>query len=359
MPLTATALSKVDKWLGSVDDAHSTLSVTKRSLNLATFGLVTGVGVGAATGASASGLRDAALAAGVAVAGSSLFAPDEQLRLYTTASKALVCVRSRATTLRGTVDARLSQLAANSSRQFVSQTFTPVPCALDSETAAALGRYTDAHNRATTAIQQAALSDPSIAAKIENAGQNVVVALNEQLDLLVPSTEAILNSARSAGSIATALYSPPVAAATPQAAGTATCFANNSESLESVRNRLAAMTLSALAMESAVAEQINAVAALDTACTLAPLQISPVTLNNTEVAIAKDSKMHIAISGGWGQYSASPLGVPPPPELSVDIIGSTLILTAKSTLTAGATYVILVKDSSALPRPAQLKITTK
>lgn len=358
MPLSTGALSKLNKWISGVDKAHDNVTLTRRGLNLLTFGLLTGGAIGAVREVSSASIRDMALGAGAIYTGTNLFVPNDQVVLYNSATTALMCIRGRASGLRANVVTQKEQLAAESPLIYRGATFSPVGCTLDPTTEASFSTAHLAYQGAAAAVQQAELADAVVAGKVEEAGQNVIVALNTQLDLLAPSQDAILASAKSTVSIAGSLRVQP-AATIPSPAAAANCQSLSPQVLEKARVRFATMANTYDSVQTAITQQINSVASLDTACTLTPLQFAPVALNNSEVTISKDSKVNIAISGGTGSYFWTAVGVPPPSDITVDVIAGTLIITGKSTVTAGPPYTIAVQDRSALPKPANLKITTR
>lgn len=361
MPLTRQSISRLDKWIIEVDKSHESASDWRRGMNLVTFGLVAATGVSALrSSASTNKTGNLALASGAVYTGSSLFLPNEQGNLYNGANTALLCIRERVSGLHSSVAARSAQLEMDLPTQYKDAVYTPTSCTIDAATQAHVDAAETARQGAIAAVAQTRAADPAVARKAENAGLNVIHALNTQIDLLSPSPDAILAAAKSSVAVANGLASPPAprpaAAAGVQAAAICTPVAE--AEVNKLRVRLVALQTSYDGVLTSVAQQLNSVAALDSACTLAPLQLAPVTLNTGEITLTKESKSVVEISGGTGAYHWNPVGTFPA-DIDVGIFGSTIVVLGKSTIAAGQTYLLSIRDSSAAPRPVQLKIITK
>lgn len=331
-------------------------------MNLLTFGLVSATGTSALGSASTNVTRDLAIALGVAYTGTSLFLPSDQIGLYNSANLALLCIMGRVSSLYSRVAAQSAQLAVDLPSQYKDAVYTATSCAIDAATHAQVDTAEAARQSAMTAVRQARAADPSVSMKAENAGLNVIHTLNTQMDVLSPSLDAILAAARSSVAVANGLVaSPPAPAAT---AGTpkpaAICTPVPSEELNKLRVRLIALQTSYEAVQTTIAEQLNAVAALDSACMLAPLQLSPIALSQSDIAITKDTDFNVVVSGGTGSYYWNPVGAAIPGDIVINLApGGTLMIIAKSTLAVGQSYTLSIRDSSAAPMPVLLKIATK
>lgn len=355
MRLTKSALTRIHKWEKSVDDKHKQAVHTRRGLHLLTFGLGTAVAARAVMEKSAAATRNMSLGAGAIYAGNSLFLPTEQVTLYNSATRALACVRSRAAGLRANVASQKEVLPeADPLKYITNSSFKHPSCLKEAATKAVYEEAKVAHDMATAAVRQAELSDAAIAAKIEDAARNVVITLNEQLDLQAPSQDAILAAARSSAVIAASIRGEAGDGAEKLQVERVRCGDVPAEA--PVRTWLAQQVTSLRAVETAIRQQINAIGSLDTACTLTPVQVAPLTLDNSEITLAKDSQLVVDINGGQAPYRwVTASGTPPPASLMLQIIGDKLVLTGKSTL-AGGPYKIEVLDRSSMPNTAPLTI---
>lgn len=361
MPLSQQAISRLDKWIAEVDKSHDKASDWRRNMNLLTFGLVSATGIASLRSASTNKIKNLAMGSGVAYTGTSLFLPSEQITLYNSANTALLCIRGRVSSLHSSVAAQSAQLATALPSQYKDAVFTTSSCAADAATQAHVDAAEAARQAAIAAIGQARAADPAVSRKAEDAGLNVVHMLNTQMDALAPSTDAILAAAKSAVAIANGLAAPPSAAgATGVRAAALGCTPVAKEDVDKLRTRLTALQTTYEAVQTTIAQQVNAVAALDTACTLAPLQLAPIALSQSDITITKDTNFNVVVSGGTGAYHWTPVGAAIPADIVINMApGGTLMIIAKSTLAAGHTYTLSIRDSSAAPKPVLLKITTK
>ena len=361
MPRSKEALSRVDKWLAAIEKSHDDASQMRRGLNLLTFGLASGTAIASLRGLSTHTISNMAMGAGVTYTGTNLFVPNDQIALYNSASAALSCIKGRAWPLRSYVVTQTAQLTVPRPLLLKEEVLTPSGCTPDTATQAQLDAAEAARGAAITSIAQAEVADEAVAAKVEDAGRNVVQVLNDQLDLLAPSTDAILASAKSSVAVANGLIGSPPASPTPKPAGPSTaCSPASGAAVDKLRAHLNTMQTSYEAIPTTVAQQLNVVASLDTACTLARLQLAPVTLSQSEITIGKDTNFNVVVSGGTGTYFWTPVGSALPGDIVVNLTpGGTLMIIGKSTVAAAQTYTLSIQDSSVAGKPVTLKITTK
>lgn len=360
MPLSQQAISRLDKWIAEVDKSHDKASNWRRGMSLLTFGLVSATGIASLRSSSTNEIKNLAIGSGVVYMGTSLFLPNEQITLYNSASTALLCIRGRVSSLHSTVAAQSAQLATALPSQYKDAVFTPSFCGADAATQAHVDAAEAARQAAIAAIGQARAADPAVSRKAEDAGLNVVHTLNTQMDVLAPSMDAILAAAKSSVAIANGLGAPPPApGGGPAVKPAVPCAPVPAAEVEKLRVGLSALQTTYEAVQTTIAQQLNAVSALDSACTLAPLQLAPVALSQSEITIAKDTNFNVVVSGGTGTYYWTSIG-----ENLSDIVvnlapGGTLMIIGKSTVVAGKNYTLSIRDSSAAPKPVLLKITTK
>lgn len=364
MPLSKQAISRLGKWIAEVDKSHENASNWRRGMNLLTFGLVSATGISALGSASANSTRNLAIASGAAYTGTSLFLPSDQIALYNSASTALLCIKGRVSSLYSSVAAQSAQLAMDLPSQYKDAVYNASSCAIDADTQAHVDAAEAARQAAMAAVGQARAADPSVSQKAESAGLNVIHTLNTQMDVLSPSLDAILAAAKSSVAVANGLVAPPPApaAATPtvKPAGGTSCTRVPPEEVNKLRVRLSALQSSYETVQTTIAQQVNVVAALDSACTLAPLQLAPIALSQSEITIAKDINFNVVVSGGTGTYYWNSVGAAIPADIVVNLApGGTLMIIGKSTVAAGQSYTLSIRDSSAAPKPVLLKITTK
>jgi hypothetical protein len=365
MPLTRQAISRLDKWVVEVDKSHDRASDWRRGMNLLTFGLVSATGISALRSKSVNQTRNLAIGSGVAYTGTSLFLPSDQITLYNSANTALLCIQGRVSSLYSSVASQSAQLAMALPAQYKDAVYTAGTCPIDAATQAHVDAAEAARQGAIAAVGQARAADPSVSRKAESAGLNVIHTLNTQMDVLSPSLDAILAAAKSSVAVANGLVAAPPAAATATAtpkpaAIAAVCRPVPAEEVDKLRIRLSALQTSYEAVQTTMAQQLNAVAALDTACTLAPLQLAPVALSQSEITVTKDTNFNVVVTGGTGTYFWNAIGDAIPADIVVNLApGGTLMLIGKATVAAGKSYTLSIRDSSAAPKPVLLKITTK
>ena len=278
MPAVSLSLSKIDKWIAGVEEKRNYASKTRRILNLATFGLASAAGIVAVRSSRVESMKNLALGAGVTYTGTALFLPSDQIDLYNSANTALVCIRGRGAGLRSAVIEHSAQLDVDLPYEYVHSSLTPTGCNPDKDTKAAYDAAEAARMEAVLAVGQAAQSDSAVATALENAAMNVVQTLDTQLDLIAPSASAILASAKSSTEIASGLTTSTPSGATQKlvAKGVENC---TDASPVQLRKKLNALQKSYGEVQGVIAQQLNAIAELNSACTLSPLKLAALTLN--------------------------------------------------------------------------------
>lgn len=139
-------------------------------------------------------------------------------------------------------------------------------------------------------------SDLSAAIKLRQAGQNVVIALNQEIDKRAPTPEAIFAAARSlAGFAPVSTAAPPAPSPKEAARDLAICPAEEKAFLVS--------QIAFYDQKQRVADRaIDGVNGLDTACLFNAPAIPDLAVSQESIVIVADAKVNIGVSGGRPPY---------------------------------------------------------
>ncbi len=347
LPALKKALEEVSVRIADVEKKRGETLGMGRWLDFATFGL--GVAAaGAALGAShVNTVRNATFGAGVTYASSSLFAPRDIVMVYHSGMAGLSCVANKGTSLLTTVigaNARLRTPEADP----MSLVRLCDPKKFQGKVDAAI----DAKYRVQQIVAYAESQDATQAIRVREAANNVIKEINTQVLARSNSPDAMVAAAK-------ALNPHPAGAAIQRAApqeGSKLQTGVSDECGAEVEKSIVELANSYMGMESALSAAANAMAGLDTACTVSVEPTATLALSQDKVTISKDVTFNVVVTGGRLPYSLTPIGTPSG-DISVQLVPPrTIVVAGKSTLKAGA-FTFLVSDNSVISTPVTLTIT--
>ena len=346
LPQTADAVRAIDAWGAAVEKKHQDVSLANRSLNVATFGLAAGAVVAPVYNAYKDLVSALALGAGASYSANSLFFPPDQITLYGAASLSLACIRQRGGTFSVSLSPEGSSARLDADYSALMKSL-PQACSNAPERQ----KLDAAFGGAYRAMQRVEGSDGAAAFKLRQAGENVVIALNQEIDKRAPSPQAVFAAARSLASFVPAT---PVktAAGTQQQPSAAAAVATCPEDAKALMNRQAAYYEQ---RQKAVDRGLDAIDGLDTACVFDAAPIPELAVDQSEITIVEGAKVNVTVKGGRPPYRASfdkeaagvVLSQPLPDRFMVEgvkgIKDDSYKLTVYDSSASGATKVIAVK----------------
>lgn len=294
LPQTTDAVRAIDAWGAVVEKKHHDVSLANRSLNVATFGLAAGAVVAPVYKAYTDLISALALGAGVSFTANTLFFPPDQITLYGAASLSLACIRQRGGTFSASLSPEGSATKLGAEYDSLMQRL-PKACINTPEhqklEAAFIG--------ADSAMQRVEGSDGAAAFKLRQAGQNVVIALNAEIDKRAPSPQAVFAAAKSLASFVPA---PPTKADTPpKPVGVAAALGTCPADAKALMNRQAAYYEQ---RQRAVDQGLEAINGLDTACVFDAAPLPELAVDQSEITIVEGAKVNITVKGGRPPYRA-------------------------------------------------------
>lgn len=277
---------------GTIDDVTYRLNgrtITNRALNLTTYALTLGLAGGLATGASltSSSSQVLALSAAAAYGANTLFFPTTVEGAYLGANVALVCLATRGTHLVAAYDQAQTYLKNQKDH-----------CEETTELKAQLQNTLDG----------VSLNDGVFAAKLLDARNQVINALNLQLLSANPNPQAVLQAAQSGLAVVMGFATTMKNDANQSQLDSAgrdpedgdkerpECGGLKYEEQQTVKNAL-------ITLNKNLEEQVNLAGVSDTSCLSANTVVQPLTVLNQHVILSKTESMQIAISGGKLPFS--------------------------------------------------------
>jgi len=282
-------MNLIDGWAQAVEQKRRDTSLAQRSLNIVTFGLAAGAVIAPIYNAYKDVSSALALGAGTAFTGNTLFFSSDQISLYGAAAMSLACIQQRG----GALVSALSPEGSASelrSRFVVMMQELPLACLATPE----YTRLKVAFDSAYVSVQRVEGSDESAAIKLRQAGQNVVIALNQEIDKRAPTPEAIFAAARSLASFAPVTTSAP-SVSTPRALGVGTCSDDERAFLIS--------QMGLYEQKQKVADRaLDGVNGLETACVFNAPAIPDLTVDQEKITLVAEAKVNISVRGGRPPY---------------------------------------------------------
>ncbi|MGZ5155993.1 MAG: hypothetical protein ACXWJA_06310 [Caldimonas sp.] len=362
MPQLAKVSALIDSWVDETERQRNTATVTRRVLDVVSFGLLAGAGVKVAHGGSANAVRNYSLGAAGAYMAGSLFVPREQVAAYGDGTQALQCLRSRGKSLLAIVTDAAIVDKDDGLRRKANELAGGAEC-VDATTRGKLAAAEQAQATARATLAATRGADLSAATKLRSAGESVIIALNKQLDALEPSSDAILGSARSLGQIAAGLAPEASAASAPRVPRDETlrpppCLQPDQVALGRLQSAIDAKATDYARWTQSLGQALNAVGDLDTSCVFAAEAVPPLALSQDHVVIAKDSSFNVLVSGGREPLRPPVfIGSDSPDQIRVVLVPPrTIVVTGLSKLVAGTHVQVRIADAAAVPSAATLTI---
>jgi hypothetical protein len=287
LPRTGEAINLVDGWAQAVEQKRRDTSLAQRSLNIATFGLAAGAAIAPIYNAYKDASSALALGAGTAYTGNALFFSSDQISLYGAAAVSLVCIQQRGGALVSALSPEGS--AAELRSRFILMLQGRPPACL------ATPEYTKlkvAFDSAYVSMQRVEGSDESAAIKLRQAGQNVVIALNQEIDKRAPTPEAIFAAARSLASFAPVTTAAPKLE-TPRELGVCP---------DEEKAFLVSQTGFYEQKQKVADRALDGVNGLDTACVFNAPAIPDLTVDQDKIVLVAEAKVNISVRGGRPPY---------------------------------------------------------
>lgn len=357
MPKVSGAIAKIDGWMKSAGNLRDSTSTSQRTLNLMTFGFGFAAGASSIYGAHRDTVTGLGLAAGASYTGGALFVPADQTMLYSTAIRALVCIRTKATSLLATVESTERRRTNDLRGDYIREQLKPSGCTPQNRLKAVVENAERAHTKAIAALDGARMADHSAANLAESAALNVVTALNDELGKRTASAEAVLAAAKSAVGMAAAIGGLPAPSALPETKAllperVEACTASSAEEIQAIEARYQAI-------EAMVNSALNALATLDTACVFNAPAVPAFSVSQEQITLATDASYIVTVSGGRPPYSAQWVNAGPT-GVSFQLVGpGSIILSAGASAVSGGEYTLDVADSSLIPSRKSIKVKIK
>jgi hypothetical protein len=325
-------------------------------LNLATFGLA----VGAATAPVYNAYKDLttalALGAGATYAANTLFFPVDQAQLYAAAVGALSCVHQRGEGLLVALSPEGSAAALQT--QFDTM-LTAVPGVCRSSPAAkpVFDEFETAFNRAYVSMSRVESSDFAAGIKLHRAGQNVVLALNQEIDNRAPSAAAVLAAAKSLSALTTTTVAPAAKQAIPRGFEDPTSRALVCP--DQVIAQMKTQTDFYRRRQQALDNALDALDALDQSCVFNAPVVAALSVSQESVVLVPNSSVSLVVSGGRPPYSFTWDTTPPNTSIVLQRpVPEIFIVEGVSTLKDGS-YRLTIRDSGVSARSKTVQVTAK
>lgn len=344
LPKISGALAAIDQWIKDTSERRSDFNTSQRVLNVVTFGLATGAVVAPMYNAYKDLVTALAVGAGTSFTANALFFGGGEIDVYAAGVVSLACVQQRGGAMIGAMS---PQSVAE-----LKQDYLVLATRADACLQADSGRFHASYAAAVDALQRVQGSDPSASIKLYQAGQNVVFAMNAEIDKRAPSPAAVFAAARSLAGLSIGAGTGPSPPAKDAKAIAPPCpEAEKSFLLDKIayyeqRRRTADAAL-------------NGVSELDTACVFNAPQMAALAVNQEAITIVADASFNIGVSGGRPPYE----GVwDKDPKASGVVLSQptpdTFAVQGLPTVKDG-TFKLTIRDSSAARASKLVTVTSK
>ena len=350
LPDTSNALTTIDKWGQSIEGKHKEMSQWHRGLNIATFGLATGAVIAPIYNAYKDLTSALALGAGASYMGNTLFFPPDQISLYGAALTSLGCVQQRG-------EALGAAMPEGSAAKFEQDFWTLVGdrasrCASDPDYV----KLKETFDAALVGVRRVEGSDASAAGKLRHAGQNVVIALNEEIDKRAPSPQAVLAAAKSLVPFSAGLAGVPIGArAVPQ---DKTRDLTPPPCIPDDKAFLASQVPYYSQRQKGAESAIDGINNLDTACVFNAPAVADLSVDQEKITIIQDASVNINVRGGRPPYDASFAVEPTPGVVLSQPLPDRFRVSGVTGIKDGE-YKLIIRDSSASGRTKMVPVTAK
>jgi hypothetical protein len=353
------SMRELDAWEQIAAKKHDDLSTTIRWYNVATFGLAAGAVVAPIYNAYKDLTIGLALGAGGAYTANTLFFPTDQLGLYSSAQDAFMCISTRGQRL-------LSAISPDDSEATFKKTFNEFEASVcgcaKTPAYAALG---DAYNAAFDSFARAIASDYGAGAQLQDAGRNVAIALNKEIDNRAASPAAIFAAAKSLASFSVPTSGTTTTARTPVAGfaryyGAPVCTLGCSNADLA---RIASETNAYIDRKKKLDGALDSIVQLDSACSFNPTPVPDMTISQDSVTLTKGAFVNVVVTGGRPPYTAIWEGTDPSGSgITADVSTPGVVRISQSTSStapAGTAATLDIQDSSVSGRKKTVAVTTK
>lgn len=335
--------------------------VTRSVLNYGTFGAAAAGGVAALYGAH----RDLILGLGVGAAtgysASTLFASNDIVTTYLDAGKALGCVVGRADTAIA-AGKSLSTLTASGTGAYDQKAGDLAETLKDFKDSGTSAAVTDAraalaaYRTAVQNVQVFEAHDGDFAAKVNLAVKGITDVLNDRIDKNVPDAAAVLRAAEGIGKLGVAFVNIQPAR-NAESIGPRTATTKNVALLVAQTAEVKEITAN---IQKTITDATNGIGEIGAACILAQATPTVLTADQTAVTVSKDQTQTIPLKGGKPVITWSWQGEDPTTKgLDAAVFDRTVVLTGRSGLQAGGPYTLVLRDSQTVASEVKIAVTTK
>ena len=352
MPNVARAVRTLDAWQKIVEKKHDDLTTTTRVLNLATFGLAAGAAISPVYNAYKDLTTALGIGAAVTYTSNTLFFPGDQAGLYNAAQDAFGCVRGKGQRL-------LSAISPERSLQDFDDNFAALRAQVSACDAEPAFRQLQASfTAARDSLGRALDADYAAAEQMQEAGRNIAIAVNREIDNRAASPAAILAAAKSLSVFGVPAISPasvkPPTVAVPAAPRRAECT-------DADRARMATQTTAYGDKKRNVDKALDGIGQLDSACNLNPPAIPELTITQDSVTLVKSTSFNIVVRGGRAPYQPVWQGTDPAGNgIKADMIAPDMLqISASDKLAAAGTYTLELRDSSVSGQSKKIAVIAK
>ncbi|MDF3886686.1 hypothetical protein [Cupriavidus basilensis] len=320
-----------------------------RSLDAATFGLATAFAFKVVQGASlaTNSAKNLALSAGATYTAGSLFFPRANEALYLNADLALVCIANRGNGLLTAYDQANATLSTGPGIDDQSGNRCPNWDTLEQELV-----------KAKATKQTVKNSEADFAAKLTDAGNNVLTTLAQQLFAQYPSPEAILNSGKSAMASAGALmpHGANLFGVGPRAAAKV-CAANVQASVDAAMARYQSIS-------TLLSQRMNAIGDLSQGCAATVANpIKPLSVSQQDVTLNAGDNNGFVLSVEGGRTPIRPQWIRQDPKgaaaFSWVVPDRSIRVYAPSSGAKGGPFTLQFVDSAVVPATLEVNVTVK
>lgn len=326
MPQTASNVLSIQDAVKKIESKLDTRTATSRALNLTTFALTLGLAGGVATGAALTDKSSAllALGAGGTYSANKLFFPATIEGTYLASHVSLNCLASKGNSIISSVIQSEKQIKSMST------------CSTDDDT------LKQAHDEAFALIENIKLLDLTIGAKLQDASNNIILAMDQQLLKDNPNPDAVRDAAKSLIPIIPVVKK-----------------SSTSKSLECQSNKNAYNDIIVYQrIISSLSDSLNSIGNLNNSCVVSN-SVTEIYVAQNKITLSVSEKQNIPIIGGTPNYSYHWEGSDiknSQVKVSIDNKEHVLLLEGPAYKSAPSSdNILVINDSSVIPK--ELKIT--
>ncbi|MET3134363.1 hypothetical protein AAKU55_004659 [Oxalobacteraceae bacterium GrIS 1.11] len=351
--------SNVDSSMSAGLGGVMSSTATRKVIDVATFGLVTALGVQAAHGGPTKNL---ALGAAAMYAAGTLFASPATDSVYLTTYNNLVCISDKGESLLASF---ISAKARTSSESYSFTILKSAKECLDSSlndfTAADVTAAGESYSAAQAAIDRVIGSDAELAEKLRLSANNVLAEMNRQLLANSPSLDAISKAAKSESSISSALLAKATPAPSPAADSADSLSHSDQIACKFKKSDLSQAKSQFDSIALSVASALNYVGDLTTSCTATQaIPIKTLAVQQSTVDINAGKTFNLVISGGRPPYSYTWSGATPDAmQLTAQMMPESSVLAISATDTVpDKSFTLQISDAAVIASTISVSVAT-